>query len=107
MSQEWGAQMTDYVNKSEDMCDKCRRPCKDRNFEYAYAFCGFSCCEDYVIKNNYNRGRVQEAVVLLRVLPSEMLNDYLREERRTPTELKVVILDELQKRNETENSMRL
>ena len=107
MSPEWGELMTDYVNKAEDMCEKCRRPCKDRNFEYVYVFCGFSCCEDYVIKNYYNHGMPQDAIALLRGLPSELLKDYLSEKRRTPAELKAVILDELQIRNETETIMRL
>ncbi len=105
MTPEWGALTTDYVAKMEGMCSKCRLSCQDKND--VYCFYDNICAADYDIKHDYTYGRLQDAIALLRGLPSELLKDYLPEERRTPTVLKVVILDELQKRNETENSMRL
>lgn len=100
MSGVWGADMTDYVTKAEGMCSKCYLPCQDKNdacFYYGY-FCG----ADFDIKYNYNCGAMQRAIDLLRGLPSELLKGYLSEERRTPTALKVVILDELQTREKDE-----
>lgn len=104
MNPEWGARSTDYVTKAEGMCDKCRLPCQDKNDVYFYY--GYSCGADCDIKYDYTHGRTQDAITLLRGLPSELLCDYLHEERRTPTELKAVILDELQAR-EKEEAMRI
>lgn len=98
MNPAWGADMTDYVTKAEGMCSKCRLPCPDKNDAYLYH--GYFCGVDFDIKYNYNCGRTQDDIALLRGLPSELLKDYLPEERRTPTELKAVILDELEQRGE-------
>lgn len=105
MNPEWGADMTDYVTKTEGICSKCHLQCQDKNDVYLYH--GYFCAVDFDIKYNYNSGRTQKAIDLLRGLPSELLNDYLPEERRTPANLKAVILDELHKRNEMGTSMRL
>lgn len=66
----------------------------------------YLCAADSDIKRAYDYGRTQDAIALLRGLPSELLKDYLSEDRRTPTELKAVILDELQQR-EKEDKPRL
>lgn len=100
MNLGWGAYMTDYVTKAEGMCDKCRLTCQDKNDAYFYY--GYICSADSDIKYNYNSGRTQKAIDLLRGLPSELLKSYLQEELRTPTELKAVILDELENRGEYE-----
>lgn len=100
MSGVWGADMTDYVTKAEGTCSKCRLPCQDKNDAYFYY--GYFCGADFDIKYNYNSSRMQRAIDLLRGLPSELLKDYLDEERRTPTTLKVVILEELECRGEYE-----
>lgn len=100
MSGVWGADMTDYITKIEGVCEKCRLPCQDKNDQYFYY--GYTCGADFDIKYNYNSGRMKRAIDLLRGLPSELLKDYLDEERRTPTALKVVILNELKCRGEYE-----
>lgn len=104
MSQAWGARGTDYITKTEGMCDKCRQPCPCKNDPY-FRY-GYTCAADYEIKYCYSQGMPQDAIELLRDMPSELLKDYLPEERRTPTELKAVILDELQAR-EKEDTPRL
>lgn len=104
MSQAWGARGTDYINKTEGMCDKCRQPCPCKNDPY-FRY-GYTCAADYEIKYCYSQGMPQDAIELLRDMPSELLKDYLPEERRTPTELVAVILDELQARDK-ENTPRL
>lgn len=90
----------DYIPKREDVCARCRPPsimCEIRA----------SICEaDLGIKHDYWLGRTKEAMDMLRSLPTEALKDYLPEERRTPKELKAVILDELQAR-EKDEAMRL
>lgn len=100
MNPEWGICLTDYIAKQEGMCDKCRLSCQGKYDQYFYY--GYICAVDLDIKFDYNHGRVQDAIDLLRGLPSELLKDYLNEERRTPTELVVVILDELECRREYE-----
>lgn len=105
MSQAWGALTTDYVVKGDGMCAKCRLPCQDKNDVYFYY--GYICGADCDIKHDYTHGRTHEAIALLRGLPSELLKDYLNEERRTPTELVAVILDELQAREKEEDTPRL
>lgn len=104
MTPEWGALTTDYVTKAEGMCDKCRLPCQDKDGVCFYY--GYSCGADCDIKYDYTHGRAHDAIALLRGLPSELLKEYLPEERRTPTELVAVILDELQQR-EKEDKPRL
>lgn len=104
MKQEWGARGTDFITKMEGMCSKCHLSCQDKND--VYLFYGNLCAADCDIKHDYNYGRIQDAIELLRGMPSELLQDYLPEERRTPTELKAVILDELQAR-EKEEAMRI
>lgn len=98
---EWGAMVSDYIRKREGACARCSQR-RDR-----CTYSDYICEADGDIKYDYKHGRTKKAMYQLRGLPSEMLKDFLREERRTPTELKAVILDELQKRNETETSMRL
>ncbi len=102
MNPVWGAYMTDYITKMEGVCDKCRLPCQDKNDRYFYY--GYTCGADFDIKYNYNSGRTQRAIDLLRDLPSELLKDYLDEERQTPANLKAVILDELKCREEYKKS---
>lgn len=96
MSGVWGSMDTDYIPKREGACAKCRLPsimCEIRA----------SICEaDLGIKHDYWLGRVKKAMDTLRRLPTESLKDYLPEERRTPTELVAVILDELQQREKEE-----
>lgn len=100
MSQPWGSMDADYIQKREDVCARCRLPsimCEIRA----------SICEaDLGIKHDYWLGRVKKAMDTLRCLPTCALKDYLLEERRTPKELKAVILDELQVREKGE-TMRL
>lgn len=101
MSKVWGSMSTDYITKREDVCARCRQ---------RRVLCDFrasSCDADFDIKYDYWHGRTKKAMDTLRFLPTGALKDYLPEERRTPTELKAVILDELQIRNETETIMRL
>lgn len=105
MNPEWGARRTDYVTKMEGVCEKCNLPCPYKDGSHFYF--GSICVAAWDIKYDYTHGRPRDAIALLRCLPSELLKDYLSDERRTPTELKTVILDELQKRNETENIIRL
>lgn len=105
MNPEWGGRWTDYVTKAEGTCCKCRLSCQNKNDVHCYY--GYICAADGDIKYDYTHGRAHEAIALLRGLPSELLKDYLSEKRRTPAELKAVILDELQIRNETETIMRL
>lgn len=105
MNTAWGELKTDYVAKMEGMCSKCHLSCQDKND--VYCFYDNICAADYDVKHDYTYGRLQDAIALLRGLPSELLKDYLSEKRRTPAELKAVILDELQIRNETETIMRL
>lgn len=101
MGRVWGSMIIDYITKREDVCARCNQ----QKFECK---CFGGLCEaDCDIKRDYKHGRTQAAIDMLRSLPTEALKDYLPEERRTPTELVAVILDELQKRNEAENSMRL
>ena len=97
---EWGALATDYIPKSESACSRCSQR------RYRCALSNYTCEEDGDIKYDYNHGRTQNAIKMMRDLPSEMLKGYLCEERRTPIELKAVILDELQAR-EKEEVMRL
>ncbi len=101
MSGVWGSTRTDYITKLEGACGRCHQQ------NYICRNLIYLCAADSDIKSAYGRGRTQDAIALLRGLPSELLKDYLPEERRTPTELKAVILDELQIRNETETIMRL
>lgn len=100
MSQAWGFMDTDYIPKREDACAKCRQP------TIICEIVESLCTGDRDIKHKYWLGRTKEAMDMLRSLPTEALKDYLPEERRTPTELKAVILDELQAR-EKEEAMRL
>lgn len=100
MSQLWGAMDTDYIPKRMGACARCSQR------RYKCANSGYICAADCDIKHDYTHGRPQDAIMLLRSLPTEALKDYLPEERRTPKELKAVILDELQAR-EKEESMRL
>lgn len=65
------------------------------------------CIVDVAVKQAYNDGNNTAVNKFLRKLPSEMLKLYLDDGLRSPTEISAIILDELQKRNETENSMRL
>lgn len=102
MSQVWGSISTDYITK---LCKGCHILCPDHGDVFNYF--GSVCRADADIKYYYTHSRTQDAIDLLRYLTTDALKDYLAEERRTPTELKAVILDELQKRNETETSMRL
>lgn len=104
MSGVWGSMSTDYITKREGVCGRCRLSCQDK--DDAYFYYGYLCAADCDIKHDYTHGRTKDAITLLRGLPSELLCDYLHKERRTPTELKAVILDELQAR-EKEESMRL
>lgn len=87
---------TDYIPKREDACAKCRRP------SIICEFVESLCIGDRDIKHKYWLGETKEAMDALRRLPTESLKDYLPEERRTPTELKAVILDELQAREKEE-----
>lgn len=96
MSGAWGYMDTDYIPKREDECAKCRRP------SIICEFVESLCIGDRDIKHKYWLGETKEAMDALRRLPTESLKDYLPEERRTPTELKAVILDELQAREKEE-----
>lgn len=96
MSGAWGYMDTDYIPKREDACAKCRRP------SIICEFVESLCIGDRDIKHKYWLGETKEAMDALRRLPTESLKDYLPEERRTPTELKAVILDELQAREKEE-----
>lgn len=100
MSQVWGVMDTDYIPKREDVCARCRRP------GIMCDIIASSCDADLDIKYDYWYGRTKKAMDTLRRLPTDALKDYLPEERRTPTELKAVILDELQAR-EKEDTPRL
>lgn len=100
MSKAWGYMDTDYIPKREDACAKCRQP------SIICEIVESLCTGDRDIKHKYWLGRTKEAMETLRSLPTEALKDYLPEERRTPTELKAVILDELQAR-EKEDTPRL
>lgn len=100
MSGIWGSMDTDYITKREDVCARCRQ---------RRILCEFkppSCDADLGIKHDYWLGRTKKAMDTLRCLPTDVLKDYLPDERRTPTELKAVILDELQAR-EKEGTPRL
>lgn len=100
MSKVWGSMSTDYIIKREDVCARCRQ---------RRILCDFrasSCDADFDIKYDYWHGRTKKAMDTLRCLPIEVLKDCLPEEQRTPKELKVAILDELQVR-EKEETMRL
>ena len=91
---------TDYIPKRENVCARCRQ---------RRILCDLkssSCYADLAIKHDYWLGRTKKAMDTLRSLPTEALKDYLPEERRTPAELKAVILDELQAR-EKEDTPRL
>lgn len=91
---------TDYIPKRKDACAKCRLPsimCEIR---------ASICNADLGIKHDYWLGMTKKAMDTLRRLPTDALKDYLPEERRTPAELKAVILDELQQR-EKEDTRRL
>lgn len=101
MSQVWGSVSTDYVEK---LCKNCHIPCQDHGDLYCYF--GSICLADADIKYYYTHGRTQDAIDLMRYLPADALKDYLPDERRTPTELKAVILDELQAR-EKDDALRL
>lgn len=101
MSQVWGSISTDYIAK---LCNGCHILCPDYGDVSNYF--GTICRADADIKYYYTHGRTQDAIDLMRYLPADALKDYLPEERRTPTELKVVILDELQAR-EKEDTPRL
>lgn len=96
MSGVWGSMITDYITKMESACVRCHQQ-KNICRHLVYL-----CAADSDIKSTYDRGSTQDAIALLRGLPSELLKDYLPEERRTPTELKAVILDELQQREKEE-----
>lgn len=96
MRQEWRSMDTDYIQKRMAACARCSQR------RYKCANSSYICSADCDIKYYYTHGRMQDAIELLRGLPSEMLKDYLPEERRTPTELKAVILDELQRREKEE-----
>ena len=100
MSGEWGSMRTDYITKREGACVRCHQR------KYMCRHLVYLCAADSDIKGAYARGGTKSAIALLRGLPSELLKDYLPEERRTPTELKAVILDELQQR-EKEDKPRL
>lgn len=100
MSEVWGGKTTDYIAKRESVCARCRQQRSICDFWYL-------CVVDIDIKFDYKHGSTKNAIALLRGLPSELLKDYLSEKRRTPADLKAVILDELQIRNETETIMRL
>lgn len=91
---------TDYITKLEGACGRCHQQ------KYMCRHFVYLCAADSDIKSAYDRGATKCAIALLRGLPSELLKDYLPEERRTPTELKAVILDELQAR-EKEDTPRL
>ncbi len=93
---EWGALVSDYIHKRDDVCERCRLQ------RFMCMYTEGLCEADGDIKYAYKHGRTKKAMDLLRGLPSEMLKDYLPEERRTPTELKAVILDELQQREKEE-----
>lgn len=97
---EWGALVSDYIHKREAACARCSQQ------RYRCSHSSYLCEADGDIKYDYKHGRTKKAMDQLRGLPSEMLKDFLREERRTPTELKAIILDELQAR-EKEEGMRL
>lgn len=101
MRQVWGSISTDYIAK---LCKGCYILCPDYG-DVSNDF-GSICRADADIKYYYTHGRTQDAIDLLRYLPADALKDYLPEERRTPTELKAVILDELQAR-EKEDQRRL
>lgn len=97
---EWGALVSDYIRKREGACARCSQR-RDR-----CTYSDYICEADGEIKYAYKHGRTKKAMDQLRGLPSELLCDYLNEEHRTPTELKAVILDELQQR-EKEDTPRL
>ena len=90
MNQVWGSISTDYIAK---LCKGCHILCPDHGDVFNYF--GSICRADADIKYYYTHGRAQDAIDLMRYLPADALKDYLPEERRTPTELKAVILDEL------------
>lgn len=100
MSQVWGSMDTDYIPKRMATCARCSQR------RYKCANSGYICAADCDIKYYYTNGRTQDAIALLRGLPSDLLKDYLSEKSRTPSELKAVILDELQQR-EKEDKPRL
>lgn len=97
MSQEWGSISTDYIAR---LCKECHILCPDRGDVSDYF--GTVCRADADIKYYYTHGRTQDAIELLRHMQTELLKDYLSEDRRTPSELKAVILDELQARDKEE-----
>lgn len=100
----WGARTTDFIIQNgscmKGMCDKCRLPCQYKNDPYFYY--SYICGADCAIKQRYYNGKTENAIALLRCMPSKLLEDYLPKERRTPTELKAIILDELECRGEYE-----
>lgn len=92
----WGSVGTDYIPKRESICAQCCQKtdiCNDTMY---------ACDADFDIKYHYKYGRTKKAMDILRCLPTEALKAYLPEERRTPTELVAVILDELQVREKEE-----
>ena len=92
----WGSMATDYILKRESMCARC---CQQTDICNSTVY---TCDADYDIKYHYKYGRTKKAMDMLRRLPTEALKAYLPEERRTPIELKAVILDELQAREKEE-----
>lgn len=96
MGRVWGSMRTDYITKLEGACGRCHQQ------KYMCHHLIYLCAADNYIKSAYDRGRTQDAIALLRSLPTEALKDYLPEERRTPAELVAVILDELEQRGDYE-----
>lgn len=92
----WGCMATDFIPKRESMCARCCQQTDSCNDTV------YICDADYDIKFHYKYGRTKKAMDMLRRLPTEALKAYLPGERRTPTELVAVILDELQAREKEE-----
>lgn len=96
---EWGSMTADYIPKRE-ACERCSQK------RYLCMQSAWICLADCDIKYDYKNGRKKKVMDMLRCLPTDALKEYMSEACRTPTELKAVILDELQAR-EKEEAMRL
>lgn len=86
MSTPWGDAKSDYIQRDLTSCSICKYQC-EHNMDICYL--------DFWAKIKIKAGRDREAIELIRELPSNYLLQYLDDRCRTPTGIKVVILDEL------------
>ena len=86
MSTPWGDAKSDYIQRDLTSCSTCKYQC-----EHNMDICYLDLCVKYKMKS----GRDREAIGLIRELPSNYLRQYLDDKCRTPTGIKVAILDEL------------